>query len=313
MERIIKQAAVEAAVNSAYDKFKTFRVEGSGPDSRIAPEIAGKFGISVRLTDGTSFDRGDTATLFPMGSLLRIPVAILAFTQISPENFVKEMSTGKCPTGCDRGIENRPKGVHAKNLRMVSFIQPQGDADGKMQLLSDLMISLMGSSPVMDDRLYERSVRENEAKGVENLLATNGYELYDSAPVSLEVATKLHSMLVTTGQLARMGAVIAADGTDPVTGHSVYDGEISQWVVGMMASKGPKRIKKTWLVCTGLPAMSSFGGGLVAVIPGFGSIAAFAPELVDGVIALKSAMAVKEVASLLGLNVFSNIRPRVEK
>ncbi|MDE6466415.1 MAG: glutaminase [Duncaniella sp.] len=308
MERIIKQSAVEAVVKSAYEKYKDYKVEGSAIDPRVNPAVAGKFAISVRLTDGSSFDYGDTSTLFPLGSLLRLPVMISALMQMSPEEFVKEMNTGKCPVGCDRGVEIRPKGIHAKNLRMVSLVQPRDDADGKMRILSDLMISLMGSSPVLEDKLYEKSMKKSVDEGVENLLATTGYELYESAPVAIEVANKLHSMLVTSRQMARMGAVIAADGRDEVCETSVFDGRISRTVVAMMASKGPKRIKKNWLAVTGVPAMSSFGGGMLAVVPGFGAYSVFAPELVDGIIPAKAAMAAKKIALDLNLNVFASTR-----
>ncbi len=313
MERIIKKATVEAAVKNAYEKFKTYKVDGAALDPRMDPVVAGKYGVSVRLIDGTTYNFGDTETLFPLGSMLRIPVAIEALTQISPMDFARNMNSGKCPAGCNGGETKKPKGVHAKNLRMVSMIQPQGDADGKMQLLTDLMASLMGKAPVLETRLYEKSMKENLAKNVENTLAADGYELFDAAPVAIEVATKLDSMLVTADQLSRMGAVIAADGVDPEKNVPVFDGKISQTVVGMMAAKGPKRISKPFLMVSGMPAMTSFGGGMLAVLPGFGSIAVFAPELVEGKIAFKSAMTVKEIATALDLNVFASARVKVEE
>lgn len=314
MERIIKKATIDAAVKSAYEKFKDYKVDGSALDPRVDPVVAGKFGVSVRLTDGTVYNYGDTDTLFPMGTLLRIPVAIQALTQMSAMDFTKSMNSGKCPAGCNGSTDShdkKPKGVHAKNLRMVSLLQPQGDADGKMQLLTDLMASLMGKSPVLETRLYEKTMKENIDKGVENTLAAAGYELYDSTPVALEVATRLDSMLVTAEQMSRMGAVIAADGVDPETNVPVFDGKISQTVVGMMAAKGPKHVSKPWLMASGMPAMSSFGGGVLAVMPGFGSIAVFAPELVDRT-PFKAAMTVKEIASALDLNVFASARVKAE-
>lgn len=46
-------------------------------------------------------------------------------------------------------------------------MQPVGDADGKMEILPELMISLMGSSPVLDDNLYKTAVKKNCELGVE--------------------------------------------------------------------------------------------------------------------------------------------------
>lgn len=309
MERIIKMSDIKTAVVTAYDKFKKINVEGATPDTRASGMNAGKMGISVCLTDGSTFDVGDTRAQFAMGSILRIPLYLQLYTQMTPTQLLEKM--GKC--GCSNQSDNsvKPKGIHAKNIRLASLVQPIGDADGKMELLSGLMIGLMGSSPVLDDSLYRSSVRENLNKGVENTLASSGYELYDDATVAIDVATKLHSMLVTTSQLAEMGATIAADGVNPVTKQAVFDGSLAASVVAMMAVKGPKKIKRPWLMATGVPAMSSFGGGFITVIPGFGSIAAFAPELVHGYIPYKAAMAMKEIVGTLDLNVFASSRVRV--
>lgn len=311
MERIIKMSDVRTAVVTAYDKYKKMNVEGAIPDTRVSGMNAGKMGISVRLSDGTAFDVGDTSTQFAIGSMMRIPLYLQLYTQMTPTQLAEKM--GKC--GCSNQSDNstKPKGIHAKNIRLASLVQPIGDADGKMELLSNLMIGLMGSSPLLDDSLYRASVKENLDKGVENMLASSGYELYDDANVAIEVATKLHSMLVTTCQLAEMGATITADGINPVTKEVVFDGKLSASLVAMMAVKGPKKIKRPWLMTTGVPAMSSFGGGFLTVIPGFGSIAAFAPELVHGYIPCKAALAMKEIVNSLGLNVFASARVRVEQ
>ena len=120
-------------------------------------------------------------------------------------------------------------------------------------------------------------------------------------------------MLVTTQQLAQMGATIAADGVNPMSGVPVFDGKLSENIVAMMAAKGPKKMRKPWMTITGVPAMSSFGGGFMTVIPGFGSIAAFSPELIDGHVPFKAAMAMREIVTTLDLNVFASARVKVIK
>ena len=67
------------------------------------------------------------------------------------------------------------------------------------------------------------------------------------------------------------------------------------------------------MTITGVPAMSSFGGGFMTVIPGFGSIAAFSPELIDGHVPFKAAMAMREIVTTLDLNVFASARVKVKK
>lgn len=173
------------------------------------------------------------------------------------------------------------------------------------------MISLMGSSPVLDDAMYKANVKANIDNRIENRLAEAGYELYDNATVAIDIVNKLNSMLVTTAQLAEMGATIASDGMNPASQEHVFDSKISESIVAMIAAKGPKSIRRPWLMITGVPAISSFGGGLLAVIPGFGAIATFSPELVNGTIPYKAAFAMKEIVTSLDLNVFASSRVRV--
>lgn len=310
MERFVKLSDVKSVVTAAFEKYKTKCADGSAPDPRVAGMNTGKMAVSVCLTDGTSFDIGDSQSPFAMGSLLRIPLFLQLYTQMTPLELAQK--TGKC--GCSHCSchTTKPKGIHAKNIRLASLVQPIGDSDGKMKILSELMISLMGSSPILDDNLYKAAVKKNCELGVENILAANDYELYDDASVAIDIATKLHSMLVTTQQLAQMGATIAADGINPKSGVPVFDGKLSENIVAMMAAKGPKKMRKPWMMITGVPAMSSFGGGFMTVIPGFGSIAAFSPELIDGHVPFKAAMAIREIVTALDLNVFASARVKVK-
>ena len=92
----------------------------------------------------------------------------------------------------------------------------------------------------------------------------------------------------------------------------MFDGELSATVCAMMAAKGPKHMGKPWLIMTGVPAMSGFGGGFVAVVPGLGSIAAFSPELNEAGVPMKAARAIKDIVTSLQLSAFSSARVDIE-
>lgn len=304
MERKIKFADVKAVISKAYDDFKALN---EGTACGCNADNKGKFGISLRLADGRKFDVGDTQAQFPMGDLQKIPVFVELLTQLSAAEFSEKMRGGKC--GCAEA--NKPKHVHAKCLRAISMVEPSGDPEGKMGAISDMMVSMMGSSPVFNDALYQKRTAKTQADNVINTLAAAQYVLYDDANITLDISNKLHTMLVTTEQIAEMGATIAADGLNPVTKQIAFDGSISATAVAIMAAMGPHHMQKPWLIMTGVPAMSSKSGGFVAVIPGFGSIAAFAPELNEAGIPVKAALSIKQIVNLLQLNVFGSARVEV--
>ena len=64
---------------------------------------------------------------------------------------------------------------------------------------------------------------------------------------------------------------------------------------------------------TGLPGKASFAGGVLAILPGFGAIAAYAPEVDENGLSEKAAGAVQYIANKLGLNVYASARVEVEK
>lgn len=292
MDRKIKMADVKAAVNGAYEKYKD----------------GGKFGISVCLKNGKKINIGDTDTEFPMMELCRIPVAIQLLTQMDVETLVKKMNGGKCCCKPKCTCDEKPKKLHAHGVRAVSLLEPVGDYDGKMDIMSNLMVDLMGTSPVLDDNIYKAAQQENIDNDVINTLAANDIELYDSSEIAVDLYARLRSMRVTTPMLAEMGATVAADGVNPVTSQSVFDGTLSANVCSMMAAKGPKKMGKPWLMITGTPAMSCHTGGFIAVIPGLGSIAAFSPELNEAHVPAKAAMAIKGILGQLQLNAFASAR-----
>ena len=61
----------------------------------------------------------------------------------------------------------------------------------------------------------------------------------------------------------------------------------------------------TWAWNVGLPAKSGVGGGIVAIVPGKGAIAVFAPPLDEAGNSVKAQEVIRYVADKLYYNVFS--------
>lgn len=306
MERKISFSEVQKAVEEAYEQTKSIK-EGS-IDARNIGAVGGKFGISVMLTDGRTIDKADTDTLFPMGAIAKLPVSAVLFAQNSKEEVVKK--SGSCACHAKHEKTDLPFGRHG--LRAVSAIEPSNDPEGKYDIISDMISSMTGGAAgVLNDKIYEQYKAQVASDNVEDKLAQSGYYLYDSAAPAIEVYTKLLSLQLTTRQLAAMGATVAADGRNPITGQYAFDGANSQSIVALMATRG-KHFIKPWMVLTGMPAKKGFGGGILAVLPGFGAIAAYAPEVDERGVSVKAAKAIAYIAQKLQLSVFASARVCVE-
>ncbi|MDN4489316.1 glutaminase [Demequina sp. SYSU T00068] len=96
---------------------------------------------------------------------------------------------------------------------------------------------------------------------------------------ALHLYTLQSCLAVTVADLARMGAVLAAGGVDPVTGVRVVSPAAARVAVEAMALAGLYEGTAAWRGAVGLPAKSGIAGGMVMVAPGRGSAAAFSPPL----------------------------------
>ena len=310
MDRTIKFSELQNAVNEAYEKFKDF--DKGEVDPRVTDADASKFGISVTLTDGRTVKVGDTDTQAPLGGIAKVPTAELLLSQLKdPDEIVEKARGGKC---CCAG--KKPEKPHIpvspRGVRAMSAIQPTGDADGKWDMVVNNLINLSESEPTLDDSLYKQLTEQNNQANAVNALAEADFFLYDDAAISIDLYTRLKSMKMSASQLSALSATIAADGFNPITKQTVFDGSISQRVVAMMAVKGPHHMSLPWLIKSGLPAQTSFAGTIMGVLPGVMGIAAYSPKVNPVGISARGAHALAYIMNKLGLSALSSARVSVE-
>lgn len=313
MERTIKLSDLQQRVDKAYEKYLD---RDKGEVSPLLPDAdASKFAISVVLTDGTVIEKGDVSQSFALGNLAKIPTFALLLQQNSVKDLMRKLKTkGACKSGgadACKAMADLP--VCPMFVREVSAVEPVGDRDGRMDIMTSNISAMTGSDAVLDDALYGRLTGAVKDAGEVNAFADNDFELYDEAGLALDQTVRLQTLTVTATQLAAMGATIAADGVNPSTGNAAFDGSLSQYIVAMMAALGPSRCRNAkWLIRAGAPAMASFSGGFLAVVPGFGAVAAYSPKLHHG-FSHRAAHAVRNILTKLDINVFASARVKVEK
>lgn len=303
MERKISVSALRKAVDEAYEAVKSLK-EGE-VDVRNAGADPRQFGLTVALPDGTIINKGDTAVKVPMGSIAKVPLSTILFTQNKPLELIKK--SGQCP--CHKPVQ-KPRGLSfsAHGIRAFSALEPTGDPESKWNLYENRMIDLMGSAPELNDVVYEALKREAADSKLTDTLAADGYYLYDDPALAIDLYLKALAMTASTEQLALMGASVAADGVNPVTNKEIFDGAITQNVVALMAAKGPHKMRAPWLVATGLPAKSSFGGTILGVIPGTMAVAAYGAELNPTGVSVKGARAIVDLMQKLDISIFASAK-----
>ncbi|WP_289645519.1 glutaminase [uncultured Muribaculum sp.] len=303
MERKISLSDLRKAVDEAYEANKSTNEGEIDPRNACADPKA--FGISVMLPDGTLINKGDTDVKSPLGSISKVALSTVLFSQNSPMELIKK--SGQC--ACHK-VHCKPKGLSfsAHGIRAFSALEPVGDPESKWNIYENRMIDLMGSSPALCDKTLQTLQKEAADTKLEDTLAADGYYLYDNAALSINLYLKALAMNASTQQLATMGATIAADGVNPVTGKTVFDGAITQNIVALMAAKGPHKMRAPWLVAAGIPAKSSYGGAILGIIPGVMAIAAYSPALNPAGVSVKASKAIIDVMQKLDISIFASAK-----
>lgn len=112
---------------------------------------------------------------------------------------------------------------------------------------------------------------------------------------------------VTATDLAVMGATLADGGVNPVTGERVVSTEVARASLAVMSIAGLYEGSGEWLLDVGFPAKTGISGGLVAVSPGKGALAAYSPLLDEDGNCVRGQLAARFLAAELGLDLFGAV------
>ena len=316
MDKTISIARVRQAARDAYDAAKNL---SGGANANYIPYLANidsdLFGLSVTLVDGTSISIGDTSYKFGIESVSKVPTAILAMIQHSPEGVLEKI--GADATGLPFNsifailLENDHPStplVNAGAISACSMIEPKGDSDAKWKAITDNIAALCGSAPELIDELYKSESSTNFNNRAIAWLLKNYSRIYDDVDMSLDLYTRQCSLGITSDQLALMAATIANGGLNPLTKTRVFDPEIAPKITTLIATVGFYQNTGDWLYTSGIPAKSGVGGGVLGVLPGVLGIAAFAPPLDGAGNSVKAQAAVKAFMQSLGLGIMNGDR-----
>lgn len=301
MVRKISLNDLRNAVDNAFEEYKS--IEKGEVDPRLQNVDEKAFGITVMLTDGTVISKGDADVKAPLGNIAGLAVHAQLLQQYGVKELVKK--AGKT---CGCAVRKLDLSVSPHGVRAFSAVEPQNDFDGKYDIIINNLINMMGSAPVFDDKLYETLAKEIDAENYVDKLASVDYELYDAAEPSVKGYAKLEALKASTKQLANFGATIAADGVNPANNQVVFDGSLSAPLTTIAAVHGKPYRNRRWLLKSGVPAVFSFGGLVLAIMPGVGAIAAYSPEVGKHGRSKKGARAVRYITNAIGYNVFGSAR-----
>jgi glutaminase len=303
---------VEAAVKEAYDQFKN---DSGGKNADYIPYLAQvdskMFGIAVVSVDNQVVTTGEIKYSFSIQSISKVFSQALAMQELGAAKVLEKV--GNEPTGrafnsvfavADMPTHTGNPYVNAGAISTVSLISGK-TADEKWNKILDFYSRVAGEKLVLIDEVYKSEAATNTGNKALSMLLAKYDRIYADPFESVDVYTKQCSVGVNVVQLARMGATLANNGKNPATGEQVISPENVPHILSTMIMAGLYDGSGGWAWKVGLPAKSGVGGGIVAVVPGKGAIAVFAPPLDEAGNSVKAQKVIQYVANKLDFNLFS--------
>lgn len=302
---------VKSTVNEAYERFKS---DTGGKNADYIPALAKVdaklFGIAVVTTDHQGYTIGDVTAPFSIQSISKVFSLALAMEEAGAETVFQKIgseATGR-PFNSVSAVVDMPTHtgnplVNAGAIATVSLIS--GNAADKWSKILSFYSKAAGERLTLLQEIYESEAATNQGNRALAALLLKYERIYADPLESVDVYTKQCSVGVTARQLAAMGATLANNGVNPISGERVIRAENVPHILSTMSTAGLYDGSGGWSWHVGLPAKSGVGGGIVAVVPGKGAIAVFAPPLDEAGNSVKAQKVISYVAQKLDYNLYS--------
>jgi glutaminase len=254
---------------------------------------------------------GDVKYSFSIQSISKVYTLALAIKELGADKVFERI--GSEPTGrafnspvavVDMPTHTANPLVNAGAIATVSLISGK-TANEKWNKILAFYSKAAGEKLTLINEVYKSEAATNTGNKALSYLLAKYDRIYADPFESVDIYTKQCSVGVNASQLARMGATLANNGVNPATGEQVIKREDIPHILSTMMMAGLYDGSGGWAWHVGLPAKSGVGGGIVAVVPGKGAIAVFAPPLDEAGNSVKAQKVIEYVADKLDYNLYS--------
>lgn len=271
-----------------------------------------QFGIALQTVGGQDLVAGDADVPFSIQSISKLFALMLALERVGDDMWSR---VGKEPSGTpfneliqvdqDRGATRNPfvnaGALVVTDLLCSHFAQPE------LALLQALR--RCGEDERIDvDEVVMRSERDNchRNAAIAHLLKSYGC-IENSVDVVLDTYCRQCALTMTARQVARCALPLAIDaGASVRNPPEKLRPSQRHSVIALMLTCGTYNAAGDFAARIGLPMKSGVGGGILAVIPGIGSVCAWSPGLDESGNSIAAARAVELFAQHTGFSLLGS-------
>jgi glutaminase len=276
---------LEAIVNECKDVWKQGRVATYIPE--LAKGRADAAGLAVFNLSSGPASAGDTKSPFTMQSVSKVVSLALALTVLGEEKVFSAVGMAALadPFNSIMRLESdaphRPHNplINSGAIVVLSLL-PWRDGAEKLEAVRDMAARLMGKKSVeIDTAVYLSEKQTGDRNRALAWFLKSVGNLEGDVEEILDVYFRQCSLTADCEDLAVLGATLAADGRNPLTGEQAAAPGVARVVRTIMATCGMYDGSGEFAVSVGIPAKSGVGGGISAAVPGKLGIGSWGPSL----------------------------------
>ena len=281
--------------------------------ARVDPD---QFGIAVVTADGAAFAAGHADVTFSIQSISKVFTLTMALGKVGGELWQR---VGREPSGSafnsivqlesESGSPRNPF-INAGAIAVADVVLGKGDAKETIGDVLRFVRFLAGDKDRPDDAvIIDREVASSEATTGDRNSALAHYmkSFGNMGDVDGALALYFHccSLAMTCRQLAMAGRYLVHGGIHPATGQRVVSAERARRINALMLTCGHYDGSGEFAFRVGIPGKSGVGGGILAIVPGIASIAAWSPGLNPRGNSQLASLALERLSEAMNWSVFT--------
>jgi glutaminase len=304
---------LQKLVEGALEDAEVYR--GHGDVASYIPALAAvdprKMGIAIACRDGSTYAAGDADEPFSIQSISKVFALNLALDHVGAQLW---NHVGREPSGSpfnsivqleqEKGKPRNPL-INAGAIVVCDAIMGDGTADQAVYEILTLLQDLSRDATISIDQNV--AISESQAGFLNRSLAyfVSAFgNLSNPVEEVLSVYFRQCAISMSCRQLARAALYLAFDGRDPATGDAVTISHRARRINSLMLTCGHYDNSGDFAFRIGLPGKSGVGGGILTIVPGFGSICVWSPGLNAAGTSLAGAVMLEKIVERTGWSVF---------
>jgi len=270
-------------------------------------------GIALVTVDGHVYQVGDSRQSFTIQSISKAITYGLALEDRGLDYVVEKV--GVEPSGeafnsisleSETGRPLNPM-INAGAIATTGMIEEKPGVETMTRILS-AFAGYTGHPLDVDEKVHRsESDTGHRNRAIAHLLYGHGIIEREPEEV-LDLYFRQCSILVNARDLAMMGACLANNGVNPVTGVVALKSRYVEKVLSVMSTCGMYDYSGGWIFNVGMPAKSGVGGGIMAVLPGQFGLGVFSPALDEKGNSVRGIEACKRLSKDFSLHLFNVAR-----